>query len=186
MQTKNNTRFKKGMTPWNKGTGEMSKPKICKYCSKEFYSRVPTRKFCSHRCAESFPVSKETREKKRQYMLSHPQKFWLGKKNPYTVGKNNVHWNGGKTSREGYTYTLSRNHPHHNNENYVKDHRLVAEKALGRYLFPEEVIHHINGITDDNRIENLYLFPSNSEHAKHHGYSNPPILTSNLVVKERY
>lgn len=68
-------------------------------------------------------------------------------------------WKGG-VSREtsGYIYILSKKHPYANKGGYVAQHRLVVEKNIGRYLTPNETVHHRNGIRDDNRLENLELF----------------------------
>jgi len=71
-----------------------------------------------------------------------------------------------KTNR-GYVFLYMSEHPL-SKKNYVLEHRLVVEKFLGRYLKPEEVVHHINEIRDDNKIENLMLFKNNSEHLKFH------------------
>lgn len=49
------------------------------------------------------------------------------------------------------------------------EHRRVAEEKIGRPLRRGEVVHHLNGVTDDNRPENLVVVGSNAEHiARYH------------------
>ena len=87
--------------------------------------------------------------------IPHP---WALKNSPYKPGKKHIFWKGGiiRGKEHGYVYIYKSKHPHRIG-NYVKEHRLVMEKCLGRYLEPSEAVHHRNGIKDDNRIENLEL-----------------------------
>ena len=81
-------------------------------------------------------------------------------------GKNHYDFKGRIKNVRGYILIYSPQHPHKNTDNYVYEHRLIMEKKLGRYLTSKEVVHHINGKLDDNRIKNLKLFKNHSEHRK--------------------
>src|SRR5215216_5161000 len=79
------------------------------------------------------------------------------------------HWKGGISKHsEGYRLIWMPDHPRANHQGYVPEHRLVMEQYLGRYLKPHEEVHHINGIKDDNRIENLQLVTKTEHQLIHH------------------
>jgi len=81
-------------------------------------------------------------------------------------GERHPRWNGGKRKSDGYIRIYSPNHPNVASNRTVYEHRLVMEKKIGRYLTKEEVVHHLNGIRDDNRPENLVIMKNNSKHIK--------------------
>lgn len=62
-------------------------------------------------------------------------------------------WKGGRSLRkDGYVtiYTGERFHQY--------EHVKVMEDHLGRKLYPEETVHHRNGVRSDNSIGNLELW----------------------------
>ncbi|MBM4136952.1 MAG: hypothetical protein FJ241_09005 [Nitrospira sp.] len=81
-------------------------------------------------------------------------------------GEKNPRWKGGVCLSENgrYRLILSLEHPFADRHGYIREHRLVMEKHLGRYLTRQEVVHHLNGDSLDNRIENLSLCSSPAEH----------------------
>lgn len=90
--------------------------------------------------------------------------------NKFTTGIMEAHsrWKGGRRKEDGYvTLRLRADDPYRSmarKRGLIREHRLVMAKHLGRLLSPWEVVHHKNGIRDDNRIENLELLPTQLEH----------------------
>lgn len=89
---------------------------------------------------------------------------------------------GDKYCTGGYRYKFTPDHHYATKDGYVLEHRLVMERKLGRILFPEETVHHKNGNTVDNQIENLELFSCGGEHNRFH-YKELLIKNGKIVGK---
>ncbi len=86
-------------------------------------------------------------------------------------GSNHPQWLGGRVTKHGYMfiwlpldnffYSMA------DKTHYVPEHRLVMAQNLKRCLQRWEVVHHINGIKTDNRIENLELCTNGFHHIEH-------------------
>lgn len=64
---------------------------------------------------------------------------------------------------------------------YMAEHRVVAQKALGRKIEPHEIVFWLNGIRGDNRVENLYICKDRTEYNKIRLGSLPFPKTSNIL-----
>lgn len=91
-------------------------------------------------------------------------------KKPYTrrgnFGEKNGFWKGGRTvTSSGYVLIrVGTDHHLADVRGYAYEHRLVAERKIGRRLVSGEEVHHINGNRMDNRPENLQVAESTASH----------------------
>jgi hypothetical protein len=86
----------------------------------------------------------------------------LGPRSGNRTGADSASWKGGVVNAEGgyLGEWVSVDAPYasmRNRTGYVLQHRLVMARSLGRSLTRHETVHHINGVRDDNRPENLQL-----------------------------
>uniref|UniRef100_A0A6H1ZH35 Putative homing endonuclease n=1 Tax=viral metagenome TaxID=1070528 RepID=A0A6H1ZH35_9ZZZZ len=80
---------------------------------------------------------------------------------PYS-GKYSPSWKGGRFTckKKGYIYLRK-------NNKYISEHTFVMEKKIGRKLVNGEVVHHRDGNPSNNKLSNLLLLSSNSNHIKY-------------------
>jgi hypothetical protein len=118
-------------------------------------------KMLHHETAEHFGVSVSTLTR---VMRSLGYKSVKGKG---SSGQKNYFWRGGRClDSDGYVLVKMPEHPHANNNGYVREHRLVMEKKLGRHLLPHEVVHHRDENKQNNAPRNLRVYRSNAEHLR--------------------
>jgi len=62
--------------------------------------------------------------------------------------------------------------------------RIMAAQKIGRELLPEEVVHHIDGNSENNNPENLEIYSNNGKHIKGHAGKWPRGKDGRWVPKE--
>ncbi len=132
----------------------------CTHCEKERWSV---------RKSDGSPVTEMCRVCSAKHNQQHP------------YGSDHHNWKGGSLLQG---YVIVQVHPDDpmismaGSARRCFEHRLVVARALGRPLKRHEIVHHINHVKDDNRLQNLQLFSS----SRHNQIS---ILEDRIAVLER-
>jgi hypothetical protein len=120
----------------------------CLVCDKEFRTypskvKIGRGKYCSKDCHNISLKGKHTSPSTEFKKGQTPHNY---KGETYTQSRKN-----------GRVYRLIHkpDHPFATKSGYIREHRLVMEKELGRYLEPDEVVDHID------RFDTLNNHPSN-------------------------
>lgn len=111
--------------------------RICERCGAEL-TKPRQKRFCSRGCA-------------------------LATFKPPVLGVDNPRFNGGLC----FNQTLGRWVIHCRDGSLVYYSRAVVSAHLGRLLGPDELVHHRNEDTTDDRLENLRV-TTRAEHIRHH------------------
>lgn len=135
---------------------------ICSRCGKHYqsYQCGKYHNYCTIECRRkdgkkvASVFSKEFRKQKSKQFTEMnktlmTEKQYIEKRRQTLLGKNN--------NKKGYVKYYGRH-----------EHRIVAEKKIGRKLMKGEVVHHIDGDKRNNKPDNLMVLSSQSEHIKLH------------------
>jgi hypothetical protein len=142
----------------------------CGYKKRKRTNREKVKRICSY-CSREFEAPQWLIEKGKANFCS---KICVGK---YYAGRLSRTWRGGRyQDKRGYIqvriepddffYSMAKKS--NRKCRYILEHRLVVAKALGRCLQPWEIVHHKNGIKEDNRYpDNLELTIANTHSSDH-------------------
>ena len=144
----------------------------CVMCKGRFVAKSASQKYCSRACQlDAIHLARINVEVKDRPCETCGKIF---RSRPNNIGRfcsrqcnfegqrghKAPNWTGGKQiTQEGYVRVQKSGHPAaRGHGGYVAEHRLVMESILGRYLLPNENVHHRNGQKTDNSPENLELW----------------------------
>lgn len=132
----------------------------CLECGNDF-TTYPSRiadgkgKYCSRKCSDKHTLLKKG--------VHHHSSTEFGA--PGTHPHNFKGWRyAGRTHK--YRLLFKPDHPDADTRGYIREHRYVVERVLGRRLTTIEEVHHIDGNGLNNAPENLRLMSSKAAHLR--------------------
>ena len=149
----------------------------CQNCSERFDAKRSDARWCPP-CRESL-----ARERRKGYQLKRKDecpecggqkvvgtKLCLPCENKRRrgayLGQSNPHWKEGRVKQDGYVYVrVKEGKPGPGRGAFYRaEHILVWQEVHGKELPQGWVVHHLNGVKDDNRPTNLLGLPRHEHH----------------------
>jgi hypothetical protein len=100
--------------------------------------------YCHCGCGQKTNISKQN-HKKNGWIKGEPQKYIYGHKKKNKNGTNQ------RIDSIGYITVICDNHPK-SHKRRIREHILIAEKALGKYLPNKSEVHHYGEKTDNSKL----------------------------------
>lgn len=124
--------------------------------------------FCQCGCGGQTRIARRTYNK-IGHTKGQPQRYIKGHcpPEPRRMGEHYA-WKGGKFHCGEYIMVKSPGHPNAYKRDYMLEHIIVAEKALGKFLPPSAEVHHVNEMKGDNRNNNLVICQDGAYHKALH------------------
>jgi hypothetical protein len=126
---------------------------ICEPCGQEFEPKWTGQRYHNNEC-RLIDFAKQNQDREHQTKA--------GKRAGAARGAQLT----AKAQKSGYRGYVKTSNDRH-------EHRVVASKTLGRPLAPGEVVHHEDLDKTNNDPANLFVFPTQAMHARHHKLGHP-------------
>lgn len=172
---------------------KMPRP-ICETCGVEFTpkgnKRLASCRFCSGECYGKWRAANPEIVEHLRAVATLGKAGWTDtSRASYLVkmtGPNNPAWKGGVmlvSSKGNYARGVYVRCPMAfrsmgRRDGWILEHRLLVAQVLGRMLTTTESVHHVNHNPRDNRLGNLMLFATNSDHKRYERHGSPAPIWS--------
>jgi len=140
------------------------------YCSRRCHGLVASQKLIPYAGKGRKNWTEETIEAHRERVSGPNSNFWKG---GITLYKKKGSYKGVR-----YVHCPKEYMDMARSDGLVPEHRLIVAQAIGRSLQRSENVHHINHDSTDNRVENLALFASVTDHKNFEYHGSPAPIWS--------
>ena len=129
---------------------------------KKEYGRLAQRRWAKthkHPCPDCNKLITPYGKRCRSCSVKNAWKLGKMPNSIFPKGEKHPCWKGGRIKQHGYILIHKPEHPRANKVGLIFEHIVVWEQTHGKLIPKGWQIHHLNGITNDNRQQNLVALP---------------------------